>query len=137
MSVLHIRGSAGNIYSIDRLLRRQNDVLCRADNHAYFVHAHVGCTRASHTERVAHRGYVAVDFQPHTAEEAICSCRVLAACCVAMAPPFKHFTEKETELLKRWQAEGKPVREIAGLLQRDETTIRARPAADTSRRASE
>ena len=41
-----------------------------------------------------------------------------------MASSFKHFTEKEAELLKRWQAEGKPVREIAGLLQRDETTIR-------------
>ena len=42
----------------------------------------------------------------------------------AMASTFMHFTEKETELLKHWQAEGKPVREIAGLLQRDETTIR-------------
>ena len=71
MPVLHIRGSAGNIYSIDRLLRRQHDVLCRADIHAYFVHAHVGCTRASHTERVACRGYVALGFQPHTAEETI------------------------------------------------------------------
>ena len=43
-----------------------------------------------------------------------------------MASPFVHLTEKEVELLKRWQAEGKSVREIAGLLQRDETTIRRR-----------
>lgn len=43
-----------------------------------------------------------------------------------MASSFVHFTGKEVELLERWQAEGKPVREIASLLQRDETTIRRR-----------
>ena len=41
-----------------------------------------------------------------------------------MASTFVHFTEKESELLKRWKAEGKPVQEIASLLQRDQTTIR-------------
>ena len=40
-----------------------------------------------------------------------------------MASSFEHLTEKEVELLRRWQAEGKSVREIAGLLQRDETAI--------------
>ena len=45
---------------------------------------------------------------------------------LATASSFVHLTEKEVELLKRWQADGKSVREIAGLLQRDETAIRRR-----------
>ena len=43
-----------------------------------------------------------------------------------MASSFVHLTETEVELLKRWQAEGKSAREIAGLLQCHETTIRRR-----------
>ena len=39
-----------------------------------------------------------------------------------MASSFVHLTETEVELLTRWQAEGKSVREIAGMLQRDEDT---------------
>ena len=45
---------------------------------------------------------------------------------LATASSFVHLTEKEVELLKRWQAEGKSVREVAGLLQRDEMAIRRR-----------
>ena len=43
-----------------------------------------------------------------------------------MASSFVHLTEKDVEIRKRWQVEGKSVREIAGLLQRDGTAIRRR-----------
>ena len=41
-----------------------------------------------------------------------------------MESTFVHLMEKEVELLDRWQAEGKSVRETAGLLERDEAAIR-------------
>ena len=40
-----------------------------------------------------------------------------------MESTFVHLTEKEVELLDRWQAEGKSVRETAGLLERGEAAI--------------
>ena len=53
---------------------------------------------------------------------------------LAMASPFVHFAEKEVELLKRWQAEGKSVRGLPRFKKSPETLLCAHEIPYDTRR---